>query len=50
MVQIQRTVLPPDQNFYVAIQKIFGIGRATGLAVAEACGISKDLKVRRPLS
>ncbi len=46
MVQIARTALPPNQVFHIALARIFGIGRATGLEVAEACGISKELRVR----
>jgi small subunit ribosomal protein S13 len=46
MVQLARTVLPPNQNFFVALKRIFGIGRTAGLEIAEACGISKELKVK----
>mmetsp|Transcript_18909 Transcript_18909/g.32338 ORF Transcript_18909/g.32338 Transcript_18909/m.32338 type:complete len:124 (+) Transcript_18909:20-391(+) len=46
MVQIARTNLPPNQVFHVALGRIFGLGRSTGLEAAEACGISKDMKVR----
>lgn len=45
MSQIARTALPPNQVFHVALGRIFGLGRATGLEAAEACGISKDMKV-----
>lgn len=46
MVQIARTALPPNQIFYVALGRIFGIGLTTGLEVAESCGISKEMKVK----
>lgn len=46
MVQIARTTLDPNKTFYVALQKVFGIGRTNSLEIAEACGISKELKVR----
>ena len=45
-IQIARTSLPLNDTFYIALRKIFGIGRTTGLAVAEACGISKEMRVR----
>jgi hypothetical protein len=45
MVQIARTHLPPNQVFYIALSRIFGIGKVTGLEVAESCGISKEMKV-----
>lgn len=46
MVNIARTALPVNKTFYIALQRIFGVGRTTGLEIAEACGISKELKVR----
>ncbi|GFR48777.1 hypothetical protein Agub_g10598 [Astrephomene gubernaculifera] len=46
MVQIQRVALFPNATFHIALQRVFGLGRSTSLAVAEACGISKDLKVK----
>ncbi|KAJ9513720.1 hypothetical protein QJQ45_015479 [Haematococcus lacustris] len=35
-----------QQHFAHALAKIFGIGSATGLEIAEACGISRNLRVR----
>uniref|UniRef100_A0A7S0X159 Ribosomal protein S13 n=1 Tax=Chlamydomonas leiostraca TaxID=1034604 RepID=A0A7S0X159_9CHLO len=46
MVQIARTTLNPNKAFYVALQKVFGIGRTNSVEIAEACGISKELKVK----
>eukprot|EP00798_Chlamydomonas_sp_ICE-L_P019209 gene19209-25827_t len=45
-VQIARTTLQGNTNFAIALGKIFGIGRTSGLEIAEACGISKELKVK----
>ncbi|GIL79798.1 hypothetical protein Vretimale_12393 [Volvox reticuliferus] len=46
MVQIQRVALFPNAAFHIALRRVFGLGRSTSLQVAEACGISKDLKVK----
>ncbi len=43
--QVSRVQLHPDQKLVAALHRIFGLGRATSLSVAEACGVSKDLKV-----
>nr|8A22_Bm Chain Bm, uS13m [Polytomella magna]8APN_Bm Chain Bm, uS13m [Polytomella magna]8APO_Bm Chain Bm, uS13m [Polytomella magna] len=45
-VQIQRVTLPPHQCVYMALKKVFGLGGPTSLAVVEACGISKGVRVR----
>lgn len=45
-MQIFRVPLHPNAPFYLALRKVFGLGTATSLSVAEACGISKDLKVK----
>jgi ribosomal protein S13 len=42
---IAKTVLPDAQKFYLALGRIFGIGRAHGLAIAEEVGISKEARV-----
>jgi hypothetical protein len=42
---IAKTVLPDAQKFYLALGRIFGIGRAQGLAIAEQVGISKEARV-----
>lgn len=42
---IAKTVLPDAQKFYLALGRIFGIGRAQGLAIAEEVGISKEARV-----
>lgn len=46
VVTIARTVLHPQKKFHIALKRIFGIGRVTGVTVAEACGISKELKTK----
>ncbi|KXZ55561.1 hypothetical protein GPECTOR_2g1110 [Gonium pectorale] len=40
MVQIQRVFLPPNATFHIALQRVFGIGRVTSVAVSEV----KDVK------
>jgi small subunit ribosomal protein S13 len=45
MVQIAKTLLPDNAKFYVALGRIFGIGRTLGLKCAEEVGVSKDLRV-----
>ncbi|KAG2491894.1 hypothetical protein HYH03_009846 [Edaphochlamys debaryana] len=45
-VQLQRVSLYPHANFHIALARIFGIGKANSVTVAEACGISKELKVK----
>lgn len=42
---IAKTVLPDAQKFYLALGRIFGIGRVQGLAIAEEVGISKEARV-----
>jgi ribosomal protein S13 len=42
---IAKTVLPDAQKFYLALGRIFGIGRAQGLAIAEEVGVSKEARV-----
>jgi ribosomal protein S13 len=42
---IAKTVLPDAAKFYLAVGRIFGIGRAQGLAIAEEIGISKEARV-----
>lgn len=42
---IAKTVLPDASRFYLAVGRIFGIGRAQGLAIAEEIGISKEARV-----
>lgn len=42
---IAKTVLPDAQRFYIALGRIFGIGRAQGLAIAEEVGVSKEARV-----
>eukprot|EP00878_Enallax_costatus_P034551 GHUV01038315.1.p1 GENE.GHUV01038315.1~~GHUV01038315.1.p1 ORF type:complete len:181 (-),score=45.18 GHUV01038315.1:121-663(-) len=42
---IAKTVLPDAQRFYLALGRIFGIGKAQGLAIAEEVGISKEARV-----
>jgi ribosomal protein S13 len=42
---IARTILPGSSTFYIALSRIFGIGRPTALNISEACGISQDMKV-----
>eukprot|EP00882_Tetradesmus_deserticola_P020820 GHRQ01022503.1.p1 GENE.GHRQ01022503.1~~GHRQ01022503.1.p1 ORF type:complete len:124 (+),score=54.26 GHRQ01022503.1:288-659(+) len=42
---IAKTVLPDASKFYLAVGRIFGIGRAQGLAIAEEVGISKEARV-----
>mmetsp|Transcript_37625 Transcript_37625/g.83767 ORF Transcript_37625/g.83767 Transcript_37625/m.83767 type:complete len:124 (-) Transcript_37625:932-1303(-) len=46
VVQLARTQLASNSNFHIALRKIFGIGKTTSLQISEACGISKDMKVR----
>lgn len=46
VIQIARTVMPPGAKFHIALQHIFGLGKTNSLAVAEACGISSEVKVR----
>ncbi|PNW72289.1 hypothetical protein CHLRE_16g674350v5 [Chlamydomonas reinhardtii] len=46
MAQIQRVALFPHATFHIALARVFGLGKSTSLAVSEACGISKDLKVK----
>lgn len=42
---IAKTVLPDAQKFYLALGRIFGIGKTQGLAIAEEVGISKEARV-----
>ena len=42
---IAKTLLPDTACFYLAIGRVFGIGRANGLAIAEQAGISKEARV-----
>ena len=42
---IAKTVLPDAQRFYLALGRIFGIGKAQGLVIAEQVGISKEARV-----
>lgn len=42
---IAKTVLPDAQRFYLALGRIFGIGKVQGLAIAEQVGISKEARV-----
>lgn len=47
MTHVARTVLAPESNFHIALARVFGLGKSTALNIAEACGISQDMKVRR---
>eukprot|EP00879_Flechtneria_rotunda_P007953 GHRR01008332.1.p1 GENE.GHRR01008332.1~~GHRR01008332.1.p1 ORF type:complete len:124 (+),score=28.91 GHRR01008332.1:962-1333(+) len=42
---IAKTVLPDAQRFYLALGRIFGIGKAQGIALAEEVGVSKEARV-----
>lgn len=42
---IAKTLLPDTATFYLALSRVFGIGKATGLAIAEEVGISKEARV-----
>jgi ribosomal protein S13 len=42
---IAKTLLPDTATFYVALGRVFGLGKATGLAIAEEVGISKEARV-----
>lgn len=42
---IAKTVLPDAQRFYLALGRIFGIGKVQGLAIAEEVGVSKEARV-----
>ncbi|GBF97451.1 ribosomal protein S13 mitochondrial [Raphidocelis subcapitata] len=42
---IAKTLLPDTATFYVALGRVFGIGKATGLAIAEEVGISREARV-----
>lgn len=42
---IAKTLLPDAQKFYLALGRIFGIGKAQGLALAEQVGVSKEARV-----
>ncbi|KAF8063784.1 RPS13 [Scenedesmus sp. PABB004] len=42
---IAKTVLPDASRFYIALGRIFGIGRAQGLAIAEEIGVSTEARV-----
>lgn len=42
---IAKTLLPDTATFYLALSRVFGLGKATGLAIAEEVGISKEARV-----
>jgi small subunit ribosomal protein S13 len=42
---IAKTLLPDTATFYLALGRVFGIGKATGLAIAEEVGISREARV-----
>jgi ribosomal protein S13 len=42
---IAKTLLPDTATFYLALGRVFGLGKATGLAIAEEVGISKEARV-----
>lgn len=42
---IAKTVLPDTATFWVALGRVFGLGRATGLAISEEVGVSKEMRV-----
>lgn len=42
---IAKTVLPDAATFWVALGRVFGVGRATGLAIAEEAGVSREARV-----
>ncbi len=44
-VVVARTVLKPHKNFFIALQAVYGIGKANSISICEACGISRELKV-----
>eukprot|EP00877_Chromochloris_zofingiensis_P007845 jgi/Chrzof1/3313/Cz12g20170.t1 len=44
-VIIQKTLLPDQSKFYMALARIFGIGLSNGLQIAEQVGISKEMRV-----
>src|ERR1044071_4640850 len=46
MAPIARGDLPPDKKAEIGLTYIFGIGRATALAILEATGISSALRIR----
>ncbi|GAX81316.1 hypothetical protein CEUSTIGMA_g8747.t1 [Chlamydomonas eustigma] len=46
MTLIARTLMRPELHFHIALAKIFGIGKSSALNISEACGISKDMKVK----
>ncbi|KIZ07231.1 Ribosomal protein S13 [Monoraphidium neglectum] len=42
---IAKTLLRDNATFYTALGRVFGLGKATGLAIAEEVGISKEARV-----
>jgi len=42
---IAKTLLPDTATFYLALGRVFGLGKATGLAIAEEVGVSKEARV-----
>lgn len=42
---IAKTLLPDTATFYLALGRVFGLGKSTGLAIAEEVGISKEARV-----
>lgn len=42
---IAKTLLPDAATFYIALGRVFGLGKRTGLAIAEEVGISKEARV-----
>jgi len=45
MLIIAKTLLPEQSRFYLALARVFGLGPAQGLAVAEDAGVSRDARV-----
>lgn len=45
MLIIAKTLLPEQSRFYLALARVFGLGHAQGLAVAEAAGVSHEARV-----
>ncbi|KAG1657806.1 hypothetical protein FOA52_006582 [Chlamydomonas sp. UWO 241] len=43
---VARTALAPESNFHIALARVFGLGKPTALNIAEACGISQEMKVK----
>jgi ribosomal protein S13 len=44
-VLVAKTLLPERSLFFIALRRVFGLGRARGLALAEEVGVSQEMRV-----